>query len=539
MTSFSSSPQEFLNFLERTMRITPEAAARARSAESQTGHPVDIIVRELGILAEDAIAGELANFLQLESIVRLPPAKTNELLERLGFDFALEKAIVPRWNDGGFPVLVVANPFDSEMIAGVRYFFELPFALKIAPRSVIDDYVRDVRQVNGNDDAVSSVETAADVDLERLQDIARDAPVVKFVSRVIQKAVDENATDIHLEPDVNSMQVRFRRDGMLGTVEIVSRSLHAGVVSRLKILARLNIAERRLPQDGRLRLAVRGRDVDFRLSVVPSIHGETVVLRILNRETVPLKLGALGYDVVSVERILEIIQRPNGMVLVTGPTGSGKTTTLYSILTELNRPEVKIFTVEDPVEYRMAGITQLQIDPAIGLTFAAALRSVLRQDPDIILVGEIRDRETAEIAIQAALTGHLVLSTLHTNNAISSFSRLRDMGIQPFLIDATVRGVIGQRLVRCRCPTCVAQEERTGCTTCSGSGYKGRQAVFEILQMTDSMRRAMMGDASLETLEEIAIREGMTPMRDHAFKLAEDRITTIAEATRVIELEGH
>jgi general secretion pathway protein E len=208
-------------------------------------------------------------------------------------------------------------------------------------------------------------------------------------------------------------------------------------------------------------------------------------------------------------------------------------------LTELNRPEVKIFTVEDPVEYRMAGITQLQIDPAIGLTFAAALRSVLRQDPDIILVGEIRDRETAEIAIQAALTGHLVLSTLHTNNAISSFSRLRDMGIQPFLIDATVRGVIGQRLVRCRCPTCVAQEERTGCTTCSGSGYKGRQAVFEILQMTDSMRRAMMGDASLETLEEIAIREGMTPMRDHAFKLAEDRITTIAEATRVIELEGH
>jgi len=539
MTRFSSSPQEFLNFLERTMRITPEAAARARSAESQTGHPVDIIVRELGILAEDAIAGELANFLQLESIVRLPPAKTNELLERLGFDFALEKAIVPRWNDGGFPVLVVANPFDSEMIAGVRYFFELPFALEIAPRSVIDDYVRDVRQVNGNDDAVCSVETAADVDLERLQDIARDAPVVKFVSRVIQKAVDENATDIHLEPDVNSMQVRFRRDGMLGTVEIVSRSLHAGVVSRLKILARLNIAERRLPQDGRLRLAVRGRDVDFRLSVVPSIHGETVVLRILNRETVPLKLGALGYDVVSVERILEIIQRPNGMVLVTGPTGSGKTTTLYSILTELNRPEVKIFTVEDPVEYRMAGITQLQIDPAIGLTFAAALRSVLRQDPDIILVGEIRDRETAEIAIQAALTGHLVLSTLHTNNAISSFSRLRDMGIQPFLIDATVRGVIGQRLVRCRCPTCVAQEERTGCTTCSGSGYKGRQAVFEILQMTDSMRRAMMGDASLETLEEIAIREGMTPMRDHAFKLAEDRITTIAEATRVIELEGH
>ncbi|MES4993812.1 GspE/PulE family protein [Agrobacterium radiobacter] len=539
MTNHSPSPQEFLKFLEKTMRITPEETARARSAERQTGQPVDIIVRELGILAEEAIAAELANFLQLEAVVRLPPAKTNELLERLGLDFAMEKAIIPRWNDDGFPVLAVANPLDTEMIAGVRYFFELPFTLEIAPRSVIDDYVRDVRRLTGSGEAVRSVEMAADVDLERLQDIARDAPVVKFVSRIIQKAVDENATDIHLEPDVNSMQVRFRRDGMLGTMEIVSRSLHAGVVSRLKILARLNIAERRLPQDGRLRLAVRGRDVDFRLSVVPSIHGETVVLRILNRETVPLKLGPLGYDVVSVERILEIIRRPNGMVLVTGPTGSGKTTTLYSILTELNRPEVKIFTVEDPVEYRMAGITQLQIDPAIGLTFASALRSVLRQDPDIILVGEIRDRETAEIAIQAALTGHLVLSTLHTNSAIGSFSRLRDMGIEPFLIDATMRGVIGQRLVRCLCPTCTAQEDNTGCMTCSGSGYKGRQAVFEILQMSDSMRRAMMGDASLETLEATAIQEGMTPMRDHAFKLAQDGITTMAEAMRVIELEGH
>lgn len=537
MISSSASPQAFLAFLEDSERISVEAAGRARAAERKTGQAIDVIIRELGILPEVAIANELARFLQIGSVPKLPAMESNELLERLGLDFAADKAIVPRLAENGDLLLTVANPFDADTIGAVSYFFELPVRLEITPRSAVDEFIREMRQTSEPVGLVNGLDAVADVDLERLQDIARDAPVVKFVSRVIQKAVDERATDIHLEPGTNSMGVRFRRDGMLTHVESVSHALHAGVISRLKILARLNIAERRLPQDGRLRLSVRGQEVDFRLSVVPSIHGETVVLRILDRETVRLDLKSLGYDAASAEKIKAITGRPNGMVLVTGPTGSGKTTTLYSILAELNRQEVKIFTVEDPVEYRMTGVTQLQIDPAIGLTFASALRSVLRQDPDIILVGEIRDRETAEIAIQAALTGHLVLSTLHTNSAIGAFSRLRDMGIEPFLIDATMQGVIGQRLLRKCCDQCRDEADKSGCFACAGTGFKGRQATYEILQMTDRVRQAVVQGVSQEEIEAIAKQEGMMLMRDHAFRLAAEGKTTLAEAVRVVELE--
>jgi general secretion pathway protein E len=537
MISSSASPQAFLIYLEASGRISVEAAGRARAAERKTGQAVDIIIRELGILAELAIATELASYLQVGSVAKLSPAQNNEFVERIGLDFAVDKAVVPRLADNGDLLLTVANPFDADTIRAVSYFFELPVRVEITPRSAIDDFIREIRQASEPVGLVEGVDAVADVDLERLQDIARDAPVVKFVTRIIQKAVDEKATDIHIEPEANSMGVRFRRDGMLTYVENVSQALHAGVVSRLKILARLNIAERRLPQDGRLRLSVRGQEIDFRLSVVPSIHGETVVLRILDRETVRLELRTLGYDAASAEKIRNITGKPNGMVLVTGPTGSGKTTTLYSILAELNRPEVKIFTVEDPVEYRMKGVTQLQIDPAIGLTFASALRSVLRQDPDIILVGEIRDRETAEIAIQAALTGHLVLSTLHTNSAIGAFSRLRDMGIEPFLIDATMRGVIGQRLLRKCCDQCREGADKTGCFVCAGTGFKGRQATFEVLQMSERVRQAVVQGAGQEEIEAIARQEGMTLMRDHAFQLAAEGKTTIAEAVRVVELE--
>jgi general secretion pathway protein E len=537
MISSSASPQAFLTYLEASGRISVEAAGRARAAERKTGQAVDIIIRELGILAELAIATELASYLQVGSVAKLCPAQNNEFVERIGLDFALDKAIVPCLADNGDLLLTVANPFDADTIRAVSYFFELPVRVEVTPRSAIDDFIREIRQASEPVGLVEGIDAVADVDLERLQDIARDAPVVKFVTRIIQKAVDEKATDIHIEPDANSMGVRFRRDGMLTHVENVSQALHAGVVSRLKILARLNIAERRLPQDGRLRLSVRGQEIDFRLSVVPSIHGETVVLRILDRETVRLELKTLGYDAASAEKIRNITGKPNGMVLVTGPTGSGKTTTLYSILAELNRPEVKIFTVEDPVEYRMKGVTQLQIDPAIGLTFASALRSVLRQDPDIILVGEIRDRETAEIAIQAALTGHLVLSTLHTNSAIGAFSRLRDMGIEPFLIDATMRGVIGQRLLRKCCGECREWADKTGCFVCAGTGFKGRQATFEVLQMSERVRQAVVQGVGQEEIEAIARQEGMTLMRDHAFQLAAEGTTTLAEAVRVVELE--
>lgn len=289
-------------------------------------------------------------------------------------------------------------------------------------------------------DFSGSHDVAGEEDVDRLLDIAKEAPVIRFVSRIIQRAVDGKATDIHIEPFEDIVRIRLRTDGILQTLETVPRSMAAGITSRIKILSRLNIAERRLPQDGRLRASVRGQEIDFRVSVTPSVHGETVVMRILDRSNVRLELGALGFDEQATAAIAAITRKPNGIFLVTGPTGSGKTTTLYSILNDINDPRWKFFTVEDPVEYRMKGITQLQVDPGIGLTFASALRSVLRQDPDGILIGEIRDEETARIAVQAALTGHLVLSTLHTNSAAGAISRLRNMGIESYLLAATLRG---------------------------------------------------------------------------------------------------
>ncbi len=539
MSTPRPSPTEFLDFLFRSGRIPPEAVSRAQAAHRTTRQPLDIIIRELGLLAEATVADEMARYLGLGALGQIPSDGETDLLERVGLDFATEKAMIPVGTGTAEPLLIVADPFDRDSIEAAQYFLDRPLRLHVAARSLVDDYLARVRSSRSAEARHDTEQLAAtDVDLERLQDFARDAPVVKFVSRIIQRAVDERATDVHLEPGVDTLRVRFRRDGLLSEEEQVSIALHAGVVSRLKILARLNIAERRLPQDGRLRLSVRGQDVDFRLSVMPTVHGETVVLRILDRETVRLELPSLGFDAAACAKIRAITRRPNGMLLVTGPTGSGKTTTLYSILAELNRPEVKIFTVEDPVEYRMSGITQLQIDPTIGLTFASALRSVLRQDPDILLVGEIRDRETAEIAIQAALTGHLVLSTLHTNSAVGAFSRLRDMGIEPFLMEATLRGVIGQRLVRRTCVACGGFGEGAGCTVCGGIGFNGRQTTFELLQMSDAVRRLVVGDASAADIELAAIEEGMVPMRDHARQLAAEGVTTLEEAIRVVDLEG-
>ncbi|MBY3136118.1 type II/IV secretion system protein [Rhizobium laguerreae] len=528
----------FLAHLATSGMATSEAVQRTKSAKRQTGQPLDTVIRELGILPELTIATELARFLDLDVIADCGTHDGMEWLEKLGWDYATEKAIFPLGRKEAHLHVAIADPFDHETIAAISYFFDLPVQVSVSPRSAIEEQIARLRQESASpvDEAILE-ENAFDVDLERLLDVARDAPVVKFVSKIVQRAIDDKATDIHLEPQSETMRVRLRRDGLLLETEMVPKSLHTGVISRLKILARLNIAERRLPQDGRLRLAVRGQEVDFRLSVVPSVQGETAALRILDRESVRLDLQALGYDVASAIRVDNLTQRSNGLVLVTGPTGSGKTTTLYSILARLNRPTVKIFTVEDPVEYRIAGITQLQIDPSIGLSFATALRSVLRQDPDIVLVGEIRDRETAEIAIQAALTGRLVLSTLHTNSAIGAFNRLRDMGIEPFLLAATIRGVIGQRLLRQSCETCRNLPTKIGCTACEGTGFKGRTASFEILEVSDRFREATRATSAEEDLETVAIENGMVPLRQHGQALVANGVTTMDEVLRVIDAD--
>ncbi|WP_261330470.1 GspE/PulE family protein [Rhizobium leguminosarum] len=531
-------PDRFLAHLVASGMATSEAVQRIKSARRQTGQPLDMVIRELGILPELTIATELARSVDLEVVAECDTRDGIEWLERLGWDYASEKAIFPLGRKDAHLHVAIADPFDHETIEAVSYFFDLTVQACVSPRSVIEEQIGRFRQESASpvDEAILE-ENASDVDLERLLDVARDAPVVKFVSKIVQRAIDDKATDIHLEPQIDTMRVRLRRDGLLLETEMVPKSLHTGVISRLKILARLNIAERRLPQDGRLRLAVRGQEVDFRLSVVPSVQGETAALRILDRENIKLDLHALGYDAASAARVDNLTRRSNGLILVTGPTGSGKTTTLYSILARLNRQTVKIFTVEDPVEYRIAGITQLQIDPSIGLSFATALRSVLRQDPDIVLVGEIRDRETAEIAIQAALTGRLVLSTLHTNSATGAFNRLRDMGVEPFLLAATIRGVIGQRLLRQCCEACRDLPTNIGCTACEGTGFKGRTASFEILEVSDRFREAMRATSAEEDLEAVAIENGMIPLRQHGQALVASGLTTMDEVLRVIDAD--
>jgi general secretion pathway protein E len=396
---------------------------------------------------------------------------------------------------------------------------------------------------------------AADSDeLDRLRDLASDAPIIRLVQRLINQAVEQRASDIHLEPSDRGLVVRFRADGVLREIETQPKAVAGPTVSRIKVMAGLNIAERRLPQDGRIRVAVHGKDIDFRVATSPTIHGESVVLRILDRQDVQLDFDALGFDAGLVRTLRAAIARPFGIVLVTGPTGSGKTTTLYAALKELNSTERKILTVEDPVEYMLDGVNQVPVKPQIGLTFAHALRSFLRQDPDVLMVGEIRDRETAEVAIQAALTGHLLLSTLHTNTAAGAITRLLDMGIDDYLITSTLHVVLGQRLVRRLCTACRAPYDApaeirarfgvpagtwyraVGCHTCEGTGYRKRTTILEALPMSDAVRNRILARADAHAIEAVAVDEGMRTMLGHGLQRVGAGETTLEEVLRVTSM---
>jgi type IV pilus assembly protein PilB len=386
---------------------------------------------------------------------------------------------------------------------------------------------------------------------------SEEAPVIALVNLIILRSVKENASDIHIEPfGEDTLKVRYRIDGILHDVMSLPRNLQLAVISRIKIMSDLDIAERRLPQDGRIQVNVGGRKINIRVSILPAVTGESAVLRILDPSSILLELDSLGFSPDILPNFLSLIKKPNGIILVTGPTGSGKSTTLYTTLNLLNSTEKKIMTIEDPVEYRLKGISQVQARPKIGLTFAAGLRSFLRQDPDIMLVGEIRDKETAEIAVQAALTGHIVLSTLHTNDAPSSVIRLVDMGIEPFLISSSVIGVIAQRLVRKICPKCkkeikitpdmkrildeyeISSNEITlykgeGCPYCKDTGYKGRVAIFELIVITENIRDLISKNVTTGKLREAAIKEGMCQLREDGIKKVCEGITTIDEVLRV------
>jgi general secretion pathway protein E len=390
--------------------------------------------------------------------------------------------------------------------------------------------------------------------------MASEGPVIRLVNLIITKAIETRASDIHFEPFEDQFRVRYRIDGVLHDVESPPKRLQAAIASRVKIMAKLNIAERRLPQDGRIMLRVKGKEIDFRVSSVPTIYGESIVLRILDKSSIVLDIEKLGFPQDTLTGFNDLIQRPHGIILVTGPTGSGKTTTLYCALEKINAPDKKIITIEDPVEYQLKGINQIQVKPSIGLSFANALRSIVRQDPDVILIGEIRDAETAEIAIHSALTGHLVLSTLHTNDAPSAVTRLIDMGMEDFLLSSTLIGILAQRLVRVVCAHCqvpyrpdpaILKEMHfdgweaepskivgvKGCEHCAQTGYWGRAGIFEFLKVTEEVQKLILGRKDANMIKEAARQGGMRTLREDGWLKVRQGMTTVSEVLRVTQEE--
>ncbi len=399
--------------------------------------------------------------------------------------------------------------------------------------------------------------SAEDVeDEEHLRDLASEAPIIRLVNRLIFNAVEQKASDIHFEPFENEFKARYRIDGVLHDVESPPHRLQAAIISRVKIMAKLDIAERRLPQDGRIKLRISDKEIDFRISTIPTLFGESLVMRILDRDTLILDLDKLGFPDDVLAQYTHLTMQPYGMILVTGPTGSGKTSTLYTTLAKINSPENKIITLEEPVEYQLSGVNQIQVNQKIGMSFASGLRSIVRQDPDIILVGEIRDRETAEIAIQSALTGHLLFSTLHTNDAAGAVTRLLDMGVESFLLSSTLLGVLAQRLVRVICPECKQQvqpEERLlksmqigpeespeikffagkGCEACRYTGFRGRTAIFEYLPINQRIRKEIINKSSAEKIKDVAVESGMLTLREDGWRKVKAGMTTIPEILKV------
>jgi general secretion pathway protein E len=469
---------------------------------------------------------------------------------------------VPLRVENGRVVVAMADPFDvftrDAIAAAVGQPVSVAVAVPIDIESALDRLYPDAASTDAE---AHHDDQPLEDDAERLKDLASEAPVIRLVNQIIGRAVETQASDIHFEPFADRMRLRYRYDGILHEAESPPVRLTAAIVSRIKIMAKLDIAERRLPQDGRLQLAVRGQEIDFRVSTIPSLHGEKVVLRVLDRHAVAFDFAKLGISPRVVEQLCHALELPNGIVLVTGPTGSGKTTTLYTGLLRLNSTVRNVLTVEDPIEYHLAGINQIQVKPQIDLNFANLLRSILRQDPDVIMVGEIRDLETAQIAVQAALTGHLVLSTVHTNSAAATITRLRDMGLEDYLITAVLRGVLAQRLVRRLCPECRQAQpapkemvERfdldrfghgahtlwhpVGCPHCRGTGYRGRLAIAEFLTPDDAISRLIFARADHQEIERAAVAAGMVPLFDAGLHAALAGETTVEEVVRSIRTEA-
>jgi type IV pilus assembly protein PilB len=455
-------------------------------------------------------------------------------------------------------LLAMADPANVLAVDDVAIMTGYEVRVAVASPDAIGDLISRMARledvVSGDAAAAEEAEEAS-ADIVNLRETADDAPVVKLVNQIVGQAVELGASDVHMAPDGHEVRVRVRVDGILQDITTVPRRMAAGVVSRVKIMAELDISERRLPQDGRVSLTVDGRHIDLRVVTLPSVHGESIVMRILDKDSVVMKLEKLGLADAERDRFERAFHETHGAVLVTGPTGSGKSTTLYAALLTLNTPEKNIITVEDPVEYQIAGLTQVQVSSKAGLTFATGLRAMVRADPDIIMVGEIRDRETAQIAVESALTGHLVLSTLHTNDAPSAITRLTEMGIEPFLVASALDCVLAQRLARMLCSNCKQRTivpaevlrdngykaivdleayEPNGCRRCAGTGYRGRLGIYEVMTLSSEIRNLTLERRSADEIREVAVREGMRRLRDDGLEKVRQGLTSIAEIARVI-----
>ena len=536
--------------------LTDAKLSRALASSEKTGENLPAVLIKLGFCSEEIVAGAFASVLGLEHIKPSEVSHLPEDLAGLRIRFLLDADIAPLSVEDGTIVLAMADPLDDETAFAVAYKTGMEVRRVAASRSDIRSWLSAI----GRGDSQPELEaptTLAENDLERLMDLARGAPVIRWVEDVLALAVEHRASDIHLEPERDHLRVRMRVDGVLVPVGLPLDGNPEAVVSRIKILAKLNIAERRLPQDGRIRTAIRGREIDLRVATMPSLHGETVALRILDQSSAHLELDALGLSELAQTRMKQAIRKPEGITLVTGPTGSGKTTTLYACLRHLMNPETKFMSVEDPVEYEISGVSQIQLKPEIGMTFARALRSVLRHNPNVLMIGEIRDLESAEIAVEASLTGHMVLSTIHTNNAPATITRLLEMGIEDYLLASTVNAIAAQRLLRVLCPKCrkpapppaallskfapllpdgLAQNWSgpVGCPDCRGTGFKGRMSVAEVLLMSPAIEAAVLERMPESRMRLLAREEGMRTLFEEGLSAAAQGHTALAEVFAVI-----
>jgi len=532
-------------YLIEKKKLSMESLGRARRAMAESGERLGDVLIKLGLLSEADLVSSYAAVLSLPKLDKddFPDAKVP--LDQVTDKFLTSSRVLPIRNRGDVIKLAVTDPFDDFPKQAIQYATGKRIEYCVAPPSEIDIVLDELYQGESNGFSPSDLDNATgDLnDIDRLKDLASEAPVIRFVNRLMHQAVSRHASDIHIEPMEASLKIRLRLDGMLEEVESPPHNYKSAINSRIKIMAGLDIAERRLPQDGRIRLAIQGRDIDFRVSTTPTAFGESVVLRILNQHSLELDLDVLGFPEQEMVAFRDALEKPHGIILVTGPTGSGKTTTLYAALNILNQPTNKILTIEDPIEYMLDGINQTQVNSRIDLGFASALRSFLRQDPDIMMVGEIRDTETAQIAVQASLTGHLILSTLHTNTAAGAVARLLDMGVEDFLLASTLNIVMAQRLVRKLCPSCKTKDDidnyhAPGCTDCHHSGFQGRTMIVEVLKITDGIQSLIRDKAPASDIEALAISEGMRTMTEQGMELANEGVTSLAELYRVIGAEG-